>query len=103
MILRQTLHTSPVIASSYFTCGSRHVGCVVDPVADTPSYLVAASALGMRIGFERRFNKAFAIDDRHAFVEAIVHDIPAPPPSAAANRIRNLGRQQEAARMRSAS
>jgi glyoxylase-like metal-dependent hydrolase (beta-lactamase superfamily II) len=247
MILRQTLHTTPAIASSYlFGCGSRHVACVVDPVAEPRSYLDAASELGMQIGyvidthvhadhlstgralaeaagaiyvlhdsvdaafsfervhdgdrlelgntvvdimhlpghtpehigllvadrvrspkpwfvltghtlmvgdmgrtelassaeegaralyessqrlkrlpdhievlpgafagsvcgrglsgkttstigFERRFNKAFAIDDRQAFVDAMVRDIPLPPPNAAANRSRNLGRQGEVA------
>ncbi|HEY8848566.1 MAG TPA: MBL fold metallo-hydrolase, partial [Thermoanaerobaculia bacterium] len=45
------------------------------------------------IGFERRFNKAFSIDDRQAFVDAMVRDIPLPPPNAATNRSRNLGRQ----------
>jgi hydroxyacylglutathione hydrolase len=45
------------------------------------------------IGFERRFNKAFSIDDRQAFVDAMVKDIPLPPPNAAENRTRNLGRQ----------
>ena len=35
MILRQILHTSPSVASSYlFGCGSKHVGCVVDPVTE---------------------------------------------------------------------
>jgi hypothetical protein len=43
------------------------------------------------IGFERRFNKAFAIEDRQAFVDAMIRDIPAPPPNAAANRSSNLG------------
>jgi glyoxylase-like metal-dependent hydrolase (beta-lactamase superfamily II) len=47
------------------------------------------------IGFERRFNKAFSIDDRQAFVDLMVRDIPLPPPNAAANRSRNLGRQVE--------
>jgi hydroxyacylglutathione hydrolase len=45
------------------------------------------------IGFERRFNKAFSNDDRQAFVDAMVKDIPLPPPNAAENRTRNLGRQ----------
>ncbi len=47
------------------------------------------------IGFERRFNKAFSIDDRQAFVDAMVRDTPLSPPNAAANRSRNLGRQIE--------
>jgi glyoxylase-like metal-dependent hydrolase (beta-lactamase superfamily II) len=47
------------------------------------------------IGFERRFNKAFSIEDRKAFVDAMVRDIPLPPPNAAANRSKNLGRQTD--------
>lgn len=43
------------------------------------------------IGFERRFNNAFAIEDRDAFVAAITRDIPAPPPDAALTRAANLG------------
>ncbi|HJR65527.1 MAG TPA: MBL fold metallo-hydrolase [Gemmatimonadaceae bacterium] len=43
------------------------------------------------IGFERRFNKAFAIDERDAFVEAMLRDIPPPPQNASANRAANLG------------
>lgn len=48
------------------------------------------------IGFERRFNRAFSIEDRDAFVDAMIRDIPAPPPNAAANRARNLGKTLEA-------
>jgi hydroxyacylglutathione hydrolase len=47
------------------------------------------------IGFERRFNKAFSIDDRQAFVDLMVRDIPPPPPNSATNRSRNLGRHTE--------
>lgn len=43
------------------------------------------------IGFERRFNKTFAIDDEASFVAAMLRDIPPPPPSAAATRAANLG------------
>jgi glyoxylase-like metal-dependent hydrolase (beta-lactamase superfamily II) len=43
------------------------------------------------IGFERRFNKTFRIDDEAEFVTAMVRDIPAPPPAAAAMRAANLG------------
>jgi hydroxyacylglutathione hydrolase len=42
------------------------------------------------IGFERRFNRTFGLDDRAAFVAAMVRDIPAPPPDAAAIRAINL-------------
>jgi glyoxylase-like metal-dependent hydrolase (beta-lactamase superfamily II) len=43
------------------------------------------------IGFEKRFNKAFRIDDEAAFVEAMTADIPPPPPDAAGNRAANAG------------
>jgi hydroxyacylglutathione hydrolase len=43
------------------------------------------------IGFEKRFNKAFRIDDEHAFVAAMVADIPPPPPDAARIRAMNMG------------
>ena len=43
------------------------------------------------IGFERRFNKAFRIDDRDEFVRYMLQDIPTPPPNAAAIRAINLG------------
>lgn len=43
------------------------------------------------IGFERRFNRAFAIEDRNGFAEAMLRDIPPPPPTASANRAANRG------------
>ena len=43
------------------------------------------------IGFERRFNNTFAIDDEAAFVTAVLRDIPSAPPNAAATRAANLG------------
>jgi hydroxyacylglutathione hydrolase len=45
------------------------------------------------IGFERRFNKAFAVADRETFVRLMVSDIPPAPPGAAETRARNLGKQ----------
>ena len=45
------------------------------------------------IGFERRFNKAFSIRDREAFVSRMISDIPPVPPNAVANRAQNLGQQ----------
>lgn len=44
------------------------------------------------IGFERRFNKAFAIEERDAFADAMLREIPPPPPNASANRAANLGK-----------
>jgi glyoxylase-like metal-dependent hydrolase (beta-lactamase superfamily II) len=43
------------------------------------------------IGFERRFNKAFQIDNRDEFVRYMLQNIPTPPPDAARIRAINLG------------
>jgi hydroxyacylglutathione hydrolase len=43
------------------------------------------------IGFERRFNRAFATTDRETFVAAMLRDVPPPPPRAAEARAHNLG------------
>ncbi|RNJ47910.1 MBL fold metallo-hydrolase [Methylocystis hirsuta] len=43
------------------------------------------------IGFERRHNKAFRIDDEEAFVCAMVADVPPAPPRAAQIRAANSG------------
>lgn len=43
------------------------------------------------IGFERRFNKAFQIEDKTEFVRHMLENIPTPPPDAAARRAINLG------------
>jgi hypothetical protein len=43
------------------------------------------------IGFERRFNKAFHIDDRDEFVRHMTQNIPTQPPEAAKIRATNLG------------
>lgn len=43
------------------------------------------------IGFERRFNKAFRIEDEKAFVSAMTAEIPPPPPDAAGTRAANAG------------
>ncbi|HET9425792.1 MAG TPA: hypothetical protein VFO55_10505, partial [Gemmatimonadaceae bacterium] len=45
------------------------------------------------IGFERRFNRSFALVDEEAFVDAMLHSIPPQPPNATATRLANLGRQ----------
>jgi glyoxylase-like metal-dependent hydrolase (beta-lactamase superfamily II) len=44
------------------------------------------------IGFERRYNKAFAIGNEAEFVAAMVADIPPPPLGAAQTRALNAGR-----------
>ncbi|TIO48281.1 MAG: MBL fold metallo-hydrolase, partial [Mesorhizobium sp.] len=43
------------------------------------------------IGFERRFNKAFRIEDVDQFIAAMTADIPPPPPDAARTRAANAG------------
>lgn len=43
------------------------------------------------IGFERRHNEAFRIDDEDAFVRAMLADIPEPPAGAAELRAANAG------------
>ena len=49
------------------------------------------------IGFERRFNRAFGTEDRTAFVQGMLSDIPAPPPNAVAIRSANLNALRSAA------
>ncbi|GLI95723.1 MBL fold metallo-hydrolase [Methylocystis echinoides] len=48
------------------------------------------------IGFEKRHNKAFRIDDEHAFVRAMVADIPPAPAQAAEIRAINSGLKEAA-------
>ena len=43
------------------------------------------------LGFERRFNEAFATAEEERFVAFMLADIPPPPPEAAATRARNAG------------
>ena len=51
MILRQFLHTEPVIAASYLVgCGGKGVAAVVDPVADPE--LATSAEDGARALFE---------------------------------------------------
>jgi glyoxylase-like metal-dependent hydrolase (beta-lactamase superfamily II) len=48
------------------------------------------------IGFERRHNKAFRIEDEDEFVRTMAADIPPPPPLAASTRAANAGLAIEA-------
>lgn len=48
------------------------------------------------IGFERRHNEAFRIDDEAAFVRAMLADVPEPPARAAKLRALNAGRMPAA-------
>lgn len=43
------------------------------------------------IGFEKRFNKAFGMEDEGEFVDLMIADIPPPPPGAARTRAANAG------------
>jgi glyoxylase-like metal-dependent hydrolase (beta-lactamase superfamily II) len=43
------------------------------------------------IGFERRFNRAFAIEDEETFVQTMLREIPATPPRFGEIRAENLG------------
>jgi hydroxyacylglutathione hydrolase len=49
------------------------------------------------IGFERRFNRAFAVADRRAFIDLMLKDIPPRPPNAEATRLANLHWQPQRA------
>jgi glyoxylase-like metal-dependent hydrolase (beta-lactamase superfamily II) len=52
MILRQFIHTSPIIAVSYlFGCGGKSVCAVCDPIESAEFYLRAAQDNGMSIRF----------------------------------------------------
>jgi glyoxylase-like metal-dependent hydrolase (beta-lactamase superfamily II) len=52
MILRQFLHTDPVVAASYLVgCGGRAAGAVIDPIADPDVYLEAAEGSGLRLRY----------------------------------------------------
>jgi hydroxyacylglutathione hydrolase len=52
MILRQFLHTDPIVAVSYIAgCGGRSACVVIDPVAPPSHYLRETSALGMGIRY----------------------------------------------------
>jgi glyoxylase-like metal-dependent hydrolase (beta-lactamase superfamily II) len=46
------------------------------------------------IGFERRFNRAFGIADRDAFIQYMLRDTPPRPPDAESVRAKNLGMAQ---------
>ena len=54
------------------------------------------------IGFERRFNRAFAITDRAAFLDHMLRDIPPRPPRAAEIRALNMGEASHEASMSAA-
>ena len=52
MILRQFLHTEPVVAASYIVgCGGKSACVVIDPVHAPELYLRAAADLGMTIRY----------------------------------------------------
>jgi hydroxyacylglutathione hydrolase len=52
MILRQFLHTDPVVAASYLIgCGGKAEGAVVDPIGDPKTYVRAAEESGLRVRY----------------------------------------------------
>src|SRR5215208_3016871 len=52
MILRQFLHTEPVVAASYIVgCGGKHACVVVDPVFSPERYIEEAADRGMTIRY----------------------------------------------------
>ena len=85
--------------------GARHLYASVEKLRALADHLVilpgayAGSECGRglsgnpvsTLGFERRFNAAFAIDTEEAFVEHMLEHIPLRPPQADAIRSRNLG------------
>lgn len=48
------------------------------------------------IGFEKRHNRAFSVEDEATFVQMMVADIPPPPPGAAQTRAVNAGQSAAA-------
>src|SRR5437899_11280277 len=52
MILRQFLHTDPVVAASYIVgCGGKSACMVIDPVDPPEEYIRRAADLGMEIRY----------------------------------------------------
>ena len=49
------------------------------------------------IGFERRFNQAFRLADREAFVALMMRDVPPRPARSSETRVHNLGQPAGAA------
>lgn len=88
--------------------GARQLFATIGRLKQLPDYLeilpgayagsVCGRALSGKpvstIGFERRFNRAFQIDDLEQFVTFMLESIPAPPPNAAAVRAQNQGRTE---------
>jgi len=88
--------------------GARQLFGTIQRFKDFPEYLevlpgayagsVCGRALSGKavstIGFERRFNRAFQINDVDQFVEFMLQSIPTPPPNAAAVRALNQGRTE---------
>ena len=76
---------------------NRRLLTLQDYVEVFPAHFEGSCGRGMcgrpssTIGFERRFNRAFAITDRDAFVAYMLREVPPPPPNAAAIRATNLG------------
>jgi glyoxylase-like metal-dependent hydrolase (beta-lactamase superfamily II) len=95
---RTDLATSAEAGARRLFSSARHLKQLPDHVEVLPgaySGSVCGRSLSGKptstIGFEKRFNKAFRIDDEEAFVATMIADIPPPPPDAARNRAANAG------------
>jgi hydroxyacylglutathione hydrolase len=105
---RTELATSAAIGADALFDSAARLRALPDHVEVWPGAF-AGSVCGRRlsgkpsstIGFERRFNRAFASEDREAFVRLMLADIPAPPTDAAAIRSANLEAIRSTAAIRS--
>jgi hydroxyacylglutathione hydrolase len=95
---RTELATSAEVGARALFCSAARLKALPDHVEVLPgaySGSVCGRSLSGKptstIGFERRHNKAFRIDDEEAFLRAMLADVPAPPPDAARIRAANAG------------
>ena len=96
--MRQFLHADPVALSCLVSSGGDATAAAIDPVGEIELYRAASNAVGMHIhyvvetiGFERRHNEGFRIDDQEAFVRFMQDDVPPPPPHEVEWRKINAG------------
>lgn len=94
---RTELATSAEVGASALFESAARLRALPDHVEVWPGAF-AGSVCGRRlsgkpastIGFERRFNRAFATEDRGEFVQLMLTDIPERPPNAERIRLENL-------------
>ena len=95
---RTELASSAVDGAQSLFDSAERLRCLADYVQVLPGAF-AGSVCGRglsatpisTVGFERRFNHAFAIENRAAFVDSMMRDTPPRPPRAEEYRRRNLG------------